>query len=178
MFMIETLWFKKVYERTVLFIIFHPQFSMHRSCINLLTGISPSTFKSWHVFFSFQETVWKAVLRLGCACRYPDNSANAHIETRASGTVCAPLEPEFIWSSLCFVGDGIGDCWYFPVSLQEKREKNVSHSTRCELIRWVYSKHVFSLWCGMRIARSKTTDITIKSSWEVIKSTWRTVNKE
>ncbi len=103
-------------------------FILSSQCIDLASISSlefrPRRFKSWHVFFSFQETVWKAVLRLGCACRYPDNSANAHIETRASGTVCAPLEPEFIWSKPLLCG------WWYrwllvfsSVTAREKREE-------------------------------------------------------
>lgn len=32
----------------------------------------------------------------------------------------------------------------------KRKDKNVSHSTRCELVWWVYLKHVFSMWWGMK----------------------------
>lgn len=67
-------------------------------------------------------------------CRYPDNRANAHIETRTSRTDCVPLMPEFIWSKPLLCG-----WWYrwllvFPgVTAREKRERCKSfHQTRTD----------------------------------------------
>lgn len=120
-------------------------------------------------------------------CRYPDNSANAHIETRASGAVCVPLAPEFVWSKPLLCG------WWYRwllvfsgVTAREKREECKSFHQR-QLIRWIYSKHVFSLWWGMRITRSKTSQHHYQeflgSSYFCVvmkwwKCTWTTGNSE
>lgn len=140
----------------------HLQFSKHQcQFCPFSIHFQPQCFKRWHIFFPRNSV--KSSLQTGVWTQLADITL-----TTAQKRILRP-EPvgRFVLlpcqnssdQSLWFEGDGIGDCWYFPVSLQEKRERNESISTRHKLIRLVYSKHVFSMWWGMRINRS--------SSWEV-----------
>lgn len=105
------------------------------------------SFKSWHILFP--ENSVKSSPRTGVRTQLAD------IILTTAQTCTSRPEPAgwFVLlqcqnssdQSLWFEGDGIGDCWYFPVSLQEKRERNESISTRHKLIRSVYSKRVFSM---------------------------------
>lgn len=105
-----------------------------------LLEFQPQCFKSWRTFFP--EHSVKSGPRTGVRTQLADT-----ILTTAQTRISRP-EPAgrlvFLQcqnssdQSLWFEGDGTGDCWYFPVSLQKKRERNKSISTR-------HSKRVFSM---------------------------------
>lgn len=92
-----------------------------------LLEFQPQCFKLWHIFFPRNSV--KSSLQTGVWTQLADITL-----TTAQKRIIRP-EPvgRFVLipcqnssdQSLWFEGDGIGDCWYFPVSLQEKRERNV-----------------------------------------------------
>lgn len=107
-------------------------------------------------------------------CRYPDNSANTHIETRASGTVCVPLEPEFIWSKPLLCG------WWYRwllvfsgVTAREKREECKSfHQT------WTDQMGLFEA-CVFIVMRNEDSQIKNNStSLSSVPGKWSNAHEE